>query len=383
MRKRGRTPCDGPRRAARGGHVAALALLALGGCKRDEGGQLPAAGGEAIQAERAEVEGFGLVRAWPDQSEGSLSLAVEFSRPLVGTQDFDRLLTFAEPVAGDSSWSLDDDGRVLRFPFAEANREYTLRISGALTAADGSTLGQDIQRTVSTGELAPVVGFASQGSVLPARESRGLPVVSVNVEEVDVEFLRVPEASLPRFYAEYQRGGRRSGWELDNDYRQGKSVARLAEPVYVNRFVLGGERNERVRPTCRSSRSNAGEGCTSRSGRRRAVSATFRRFSPSATSAAPGANRDQRCAHRIAAKGEALAGGLRHLLGGDGEAVFKPRPDATLPGDQSSSRAGDGDTVERSVAAAFNQRADVGVRGRGPGNAGSTSSLSVETCTAG
>ncbi|MBJ6980697.1 alpha-2-macroglobulin [Luteimonas sp. MC1572] len=226
--------------------VAALALLALGGCKRDESGQLPAPGGEAIQAERAEVEGFGLVRAWPDQSEGSLSLAVEFSRPLVGTQDFDRLLTFAEPVAGDSSWSLDDDGRVLRFPFAEADREYTLRISGALTAADGSTLGQDIERKVSTGELKPVVGFASQGSVLPARESRGLPVVSVNVEEVDVEFLRVPEASLPRFYAEYQRGGRRSGWELDNDYRQGKSVARLAEPVYVNRFVLGGERNERL-----------------------------------------------------------------------------------------------------------------------------------------
>lgn len=224
-----------------------LPALLLAGCGRNDTGQLPAAGGEAIQAERAEVEGFGLVRAWPDQSDGSLAIALEFSQPLVGTQDFDKLLTFAEQVNEDSSWSLDDDGRVLRFPFVEANRDYTLRIAGSLTAADGSRLGRDVEKKVFTGELAPVVGFASQGSVLPARGSRGLPVVAVNVEEVDVEFLRVPEKALPKFFAEYQRGGRRSGWELDNEYdRRGNPLSRIAEPVYVNRFVLGGEPNERV-----------------------------------------------------------------------------------------------------------------------------------------
>ncbi|MEN1940608.1 alpha-2-macroglobulin [Luteimonas sp. MJ246] len=230
--------------------AAAMVLLFLTllpvGCKRNEGGQLPAPGGEAIVAERAEVQGFGLVRAWPDQGEGALALAVEFSQPLVGTQDFDKLLTFAEPVAADSGWSLDEEGRVLRFPFAQADREYTLRISAALTAADGSTLGRDIEQKVHTGELDPAAGFASQGSVLPARESRGLPVVSVNVEEVDVEFLRVRDSELARFFSEYQRGGRRSGWELDNRYNGDRSVARMADPVYVNRFVLGGERNERA-----------------------------------------------------------------------------------------------------------------------------------------
>ncbi|MBJ6984553.1 alpha-2-macroglobulin [Luteimonas sp. MC1750] len=222
-----------------------LAALALG-CKRNEGGQLPAPSGEAIVGERAPVEGFGLVRAWPDESEGSLALAVEFSQPLVGTQDFDRLLTFAEPVADGSAWSLDEGGTVLRFPFVEANRDYTLRIPAALTAADGSTLGRDIEQKVHTGELKPAAGFASQGSVLPARESRGLPVVSVNVAEVDVEFLRVRESELPRFFSEYQRGGRRSSWELENRYGSARGVARMAEPVYVNRFVLAGERNERA-----------------------------------------------------------------------------------------------------------------------------------------
>ncbi|HST45690.1 MAG TPA: MG2 domain-containing protein, partial [Luteimonas sp.] len=222
-------------------------MLVAAACGRDQAGQRPEAGGEAIRAKRASVEGFAVLRAHADSKGEALAIAIEFSRPLVGTQDFDALLTFAEPVGKDSSWSLDEGGTVLRFPFVEPNRDYTVRIAGGLTAADGSTLGAMVEKTIFTGELEPSVGFASQGSVLPARESRGLPVVSVNVEEIDVEFLRVPEASLPLFFAQYQRGGRRGSWELDNDYDDEKTpLAQLAEPVYVNRFVLGGERNERM-----------------------------------------------------------------------------------------------------------------------------------------
>jgi alpha-2-macroglobulin len=221
-------------------------LLLLAGCKRNETGQLPALTGEAIQAQRDAVEGFGLVRAWPDQRRGELAIALEFSQPLVGTQDFDKLVTFDVRPGRDGGWALDEDGRTLRFPHAEPNRDYVVRISGDLTAADGSRLGQDVERKVFTGELDPVVGFASQGSVLPVKESRGLPVVSVNVAEVDVEFLRVHETSLPKFFAEYQRGGRRGSWEMEADYGDRTPLSRMAEPVYVNRFVLGGERNERV-----------------------------------------------------------------------------------------------------------------------------------------
>ena len=220
--------------------AVAVVLLLAAGCGRNEGGQLPAPSGEAIVAERAQVEGFALLRAYPDQDGGSLALAVEFSQPLVGTQDFDALLGFAEPVAGDSGWSLDEDGRVLRFPSVEANRDYTLRVSSALTAVDGSTLGRDIEQKVHTGALKPAAGFASQGSVLPARESRGLPVVSVTVDEVAVEFLRVKESSLPKFFSDYQRGGRRDSWELESRWGNRSPLSQLAAPVYVNRFVLGG-----------------------------------------------------------------------------------------------------------------------------------------------
>ncbi|WP_210235918.1 S46 family peptidase, partial [Mesorhizobium sp. M1C.F.Ca.ET.212.01.1.1] len=41
---------------------------------------------------------FTLLRAYPDQKNDGLSLALEFSRPLVGTQDFDTLVRFEETV---------------------------------------------------------------------------------------------------------------------------------------------------------------------------------------------------------------------------------------------------------------------------------------------
>ncbi|WP_183111390.1 alpha-2-macroglobulin [Xanthomonas campestris] len=226
-----------------------LLTVALGSvaCKRNESGQLPTASGEAIKADKQGITGFGLARAYPDQTSDGLSLALEFSRPLVGTQDFDALVRFEEKVGtGDSSWTLSDDGKTLRYPYVEAARDYTVLVDANLLAADGSRLGKPLKQKVYTGALKPVAGFASQGSVLPARESRGLPVVSVNVPEVDVEFLRVREKSLPAFFQQFQRGGRRGSWELESEYNDKQPLSKLADPVYVNRFILGGKQNERV-----------------------------------------------------------------------------------------------------------------------------------------
>ncbi len=223
-----------------------LSLTILPGCGNRETGQLPEVSGEPIKAERNENKAFAVARAYPDEDEETLSIALEFTRPLVGTQDFDKLIVFSTPTAQKSGWKLDDSGKILRYPFVTANTEYTLKISGDLTASDGSVLGREVEQKVYTGALEPAVGFASQGSVLPARESRGLPIVSINVPEVDVEFLRVREKSLPQFFREYQRAGRRSGWDLDNDYGDNAPISKLAEPVFTNRFAIDGKPNERV-----------------------------------------------------------------------------------------------------------------------------------------
>ncbi|HEV2608334.1 MAG TPA: alpha-2-macroglobulin, partial [Xanthomonadaceae bacterium] len=226
------------------------ALALLGGCKRSAE-QVPTVQGAAQQAidARAVPKGFVLLSAYPDsKSDEQLAIALEFSRPLVGTQAFDSLISVTDangaPVKG--SWSLDEGGKVVRFPYVQPALKYSVKIDGKLAAADGTTIGADIVREVYTGPLDPVVGFASQGSVLPARDSRGLPVVSVNVPEVDIEFFRVQDKKLSTFYAQYQRGGQKDSYELDANYNKHTPISKMADTVYLNRFVLGGKENERV-----------------------------------------------------------------------------------------------------------------------------------------
>jgi len=215
-------------------------------CTRPFSGQVPKVSGEVIQTQAEIVEGFGIVRAGPGNGRDNARIEVEFSQPLISTQDFDQLLHIEGGNGERSSWSLSRDGKTLVYPHVEAAREYSLIVRAGLLAADGSPLESEIKRTIFTGQLQPVLGFASQGSVLPARESRGLPVVSVNVPEVDVEFLRVPEAQLSNFFANYSRGGRRDTWDLSAEYSNKIPLSKLAEPVYVTRFVLDGKDNERT-----------------------------------------------------------------------------------------------------------------------------------------
>jgi uncharacterized protein YfaS (alpha-2-macroglobulin family) len=230
--------------------VACVLALGLGACKRDAN-QVPAVQGTEKPIDASgKVLGFGLVAAGRGDQDGETALELTFSQPLVSTQEFDQLLVVKGPKGEliKGSWVLSDDGTKLRFPYVEASQNYNVLIRAGLTASDGKTLGKDIERKVFTGPMEPAVGFASQGSVLPARESRGLPVVSVNVPEVDVEFLRVRDSEVAKFFAEYQRGGRRDGWQLDEgsyDSDTRHSVRDFADSVYLNRFVLGGAQNER------------------------------------------------------------------------------------------------------------------------------------------
>ncbi|MBS0487631.1 MAG: alpha-2-macroglobulin family protein, partial [Proteobacteria bacterium] len=229
--------------------------MLLTGCGKPENTLPPVQGKAPIAANSAKPEtlqAFALTSAHPDQSQGQLAIALEFSHRLAGAQAFDTLIDVKDDKGGvvSGSWALDEDGKTLRFPYVKADATYRVNVKGTLAAADGKTLGTAVERDVYTGPMEPAAGFASQGSVLPARESRGLPVVSVNVKEVDVDFFRVRDGELSNFFAAYQRSGKRSGWDLDPQYgwygRKGKPLTQIADSVYANRFVLDGKQNERA-----------------------------------------------------------------------------------------------------------------------------------------
>jgi alpha-2-macroglobulin len=236
--------------------VCVFLILLTPACSRDKNQVPEVQGSEAAIDARPVIEGFGLVSASRSQSSEEVALQLEFSQPLANAQEFDQFIVVKnsknEVVKG--AWVLAEDGKKLQFPHVDASETYSVLIRAGLTAADGKTLGKDEERKVFTGPLEPAVGFASQGSVLPARESRGLPVVSINVPEVDVEFFRVKDTEVASFLTQFQRGGRRSSWEIkeggyDYDEEEGGNeragILKFAESVYLNRFILGGEENER------------------------------------------------------------------------------------------------------------------------------------------
>ena len=234
-------------RSIRRAAALSFLLVLLAACGR-EGGNVPELQGGAPVDARQAIEGFALASAGHGRHDGQTAIELRFSQPLAAGQDFDALVQVAGPggEAVTGSWVLDESATVLRFPYVEASRKYAVTVAAGLAAADGTTLGKEQRRELDTAPVEPAVGFASQGSVLPARDTRGLPVVSVNVPEVDVEFLRVRDAEVANFFVSYQRGGRRGGWELGDSPWQGRpAITRVADPVYLNRFVLGGAENER------------------------------------------------------------------------------------------------------------------------------------------
>ncbi len=195
----------------------------------------------APEAPVATVEGFALLTATVESWEGRPAALLTFSKPLAGAQKFDELLAIQlkDGAAANGSWALDDDRVRLRFPYLEANKTYVVTLRGALAAATGEVIGSDATREVYTGPLEPLLGFASQGMVLPTHERRGLPIVTVNVPEVDVEFLRVRDADLPKFFAQYSSNGRRYYWNMGQ-------LAGMADSVYANRFAISADANART-----------------------------------------------------------------------------------------------------------------------------------------
>jgi hypothetical protein len=235
--------------------LALSLLLTIAGCGKSEA-PAPAtptpSAKPAAAAPTQKPAGFALEDIKSEMHEGQLAIALTFTQNLAGAQTFDALLKVTGPKGENvtGSWALDENGKTLRFPYVEADKNYKVTVDAMLAAADGKTLPAGIEKEIYTGPLQPAVGFASQGSVLPARGTRGLPVVAVNVREVDVEFLRVRDKELSNFFAAYQRSGKRSAWDLDDERgywgRKGKPLAAIADSVYSNRFVLDSKQNQRT-----------------------------------------------------------------------------------------------------------------------------------------
>jgi hypothetical protein len=198
--------------------------------------------------------------------DGSPAVAVMFTRPLKRSQDWAKLLqaTEGEDAAGatpvPARWVLGDNPRVLYLPNAAPERTFRIRIDAGLASADDASLPVAQTCSVKSEAMPEAFHFASRGVVLPAGQNGGLPVVTVNVPEVDVQFLRVRPDAWASFLQ--QVGGRReaaSDEEGDQDPSGGESrlkgrvgidtleqLRASADLVHAGRFATDPRPNRRT-----------------------------------------------------------------------------------------------------------------------------------------
>ena len=160
-------------------------------------------------------------------------------------------------------WIVTDNPHVIVFPFVKPGHQYKVTLSAALTAASGKQLGQSHSCDMLSDPMSPSFFFASKGTVLPAGLNGGLPVVTVNVPEVDVEFLRVSPDKMSAFL-DIVAGKPRGHHDEESDDESGNNdyydrssfkgqvygyqldqLQGLAQSVYTNRFLTSDAQNSR------------------------------------------------------------------------------------------------------------------------------------------
>ena len=177
---------------------------------------------------------------------------------------------FKDGKVVNGAWVVGENPRLLFFPHIKPQTRYIIRVQPTLQAKNQSSIGAEARYSVVTAAVAPAYYFASRGMVLPAKQNGGLPVVTVNIPEVDVQFLRIKNQNLPEFLDQVISGkpkqqakleiaaGEDGAEESDYTYYDPSRSIRgavshyeldklhkLSDSVYLGRFLTEQKQNKR------------------------------------------------------------------------------------------------------------------------------------------
>ena len=174
------------------------------------------------------------------ERDGKNGIAVTLSSPLNTSKNIQTFFHVHtdKGVKVDGAWELDDAGKRVWFMDVEPQTEYRVSVDKTLVAKNNRHLPADVNQTLTTRSLRATVNFASTGSVLPVAYGAGLPIETVNVAAVDVDFFRVKDEQLSKFLNTARDYGRQS-WAA-NYLKTNNDL------VYSGRFDLNPAKNTRT-----------------------------------------------------------------------------------------------------------------------------------------
>ncbi|WP_242500423.1 alpha-2-macroglobulin family protein [Tropicimonas sp. IMCC6043] len=166
--------------------------------------------------------GFRITDDRVDSDPAIPRICATFSEDLAPGVDFEPYVQL--PGTG---FSVEAEGQELCVEGVQHGQRYQLTFRAGLPAASGEGLVKDVTLTLYVRDRAPAVRFPGRAYVLARTPDAALPVVTVNLEEVEIALRRVDDRNLMQMIQENLFGEQLSEWE-DRRLEDG-----LAETVWT------------------------------------------------------------------------------------------------------------------------------------------------------
>ncbi len=136
--------------------------------------------------------GFRIIEHTVEADSANPRICAEFNEPLVRAgQDYTPYVKLADPRLAVQA----DDTRICVSGVTHGSR-HTVTFRAGLPAQSGEELIRDVPITAYVRDRSPSVGFPGRSYVLPRSAEAGLPIETVNLDEVDLVLHRVSDRNL-------------------------------------------------------------------------------------------------------------------------------------------------------------------------------------------
>ncbi|MDX2259327.1 MAG: MG2 domain-containing protein, partial [Hyphomicrobiaceae bacterium] len=168
------------------------------------------------------AHGFRMTDYTTDADASEPRLCLTFSEALSkSTTDFSPYIS----IDGKDPQSLAAEESQLCLEGLEHGKRYQINVKAGLPSEIGEALEKASEIAVYVPDRKPMVRFSGRAYVLPSRGQQGIPVVSVNTEEVAVSVHRIGDRSLASAVLDGEIDRQLSTWDVETlSERRGEKV---------------------------------------------------------------------------------------------------------------------------------------------------------------
>jgi len=178
--------------------------------------------------------------------QGQPALALKFSAPLDAFRSYKSWITVREVkkngLPGNEprlNTVLSEDGYSLYFTGVKPQKKYRVVVKPGITAKNGQQLKTIERADRIIKQLSAAASFSGKGKIIPAGTDAGLPVRSINIDSIEVEYFKVPIENFRKLLSEFSPAMSRGTYDIKEMIAGG----RLA---YSSRYELPNTANKQV-----------------------------------------------------------------------------------------------------------------------------------------